>query len=88
MLGIIAATIGPVPHVLLRDTDLGEVPSPLVQPGSDAMPAPADQRVERAQRFGGDVLEDEEARHPRTMPNAAGSAPIANRHAFIAASAA
>ena len=30
---------------------------------ADAVPAPADQRVERAQRFGGDVLEDEEARH-------------------------
>jgi hypothetical protein len=41
--GVLAApatSVGPVPRVLLRDTD--GVPEPPARPGSDAMPAPAD----------------------------------------------
>ena len=55
---------------------------------ADPVATPTDQRVERAKRFGGDVLEDEDARHAATMPNAAASSPIAMRHALIAAGAA
>jgi hypothetical protein len=55
---------------------------------ADPVATPTDQRVERTQRFGGDMLKDEEARHAATMPKAAASSPIAMRHALIAAGAA
>ena len=44
---------------------------------ADPVPALADQRIERAQRFGGDVLEDEEARH--AVDDGKGRCLIANR---------
>ena len=40
VLADLTASVGPVPRVLLRDTDSG--PEPPARPGSDAMPAPAD----------------------------------------------
>ena len=40
VLAALASSVGPVPRVLLRDTDGG--PEPPARPGSDAMPAPAD----------------------------------------------
>ena len=40
VLAALATSVGPVPRVLLRDTD--SVTEPPARPGSDAMPAPAD----------------------------------------------
>jgi serine/threonine-protein kinase len=51
VLADVAATLGGLPRILLRDTDLSEEPSPLVQPGSSEMPTPAE-RPERYQLFG------------------------------------
>jgi serine/threonine-protein kinase len=51
VLAHLAATLGGLPRVLLRDTDPGEEPSPVVQPTSPEMPAP-DQRPDRYQLFG------------------------------------
>jgi serine/threonine-protein kinase len=42
VLETLAASVGPVPRVLLRDTDPAEVSESVIRPGSDAMPAPAD----------------------------------------------
>ena len=42
VLANLSASVGPVPHVLLRDSDAGTEPGPVVQPGSPEMPAPAD----------------------------------------------
>ena len=39
-LGVLAATLGPVPRVLLRDTDPVTGPGRMVRPGSAEMPAP------------------------------------------------
>jgi eukaryotic-like serine/threonine-protein kinase len=49
VLAALASSVGPVPRVLLRDTDSG--PEPPARPGSDAMPAPAD-RAGRLQLHG------------------------------------
>ena len=38
VLDSIAATVGSVPRVLLRDTSVGETPSPIVRPLADADP--------------------------------------------------
>ncbi len=38
----LAESIGGIPHVLLRDTDLGEEPSPVVKPSSSELPGAAD----------------------------------------------
>src|SRR4051794_40143616 len=38
VLDSLAATVGPVPRVLLRDTATGEAPSPVVQPSSPEVP--------------------------------------------------
>jgi serine/threonine-protein kinase len=51
VLSRIAETIGGVPHVLLRDTELETGPGPIVKPSSSEMPAPAD-RPEKYQVFG------------------------------------
>jgi serine/threonine-protein kinase len=51
VLARVAETIGGLPRILLRDTDPGEEPSPLVQPGSAEMPAPSE-RPDRYQLFG------------------------------------
>src|SRR5690242_18789446 len=42
VLASLAESIGGVPQVLLRDTDSGEEPSPLVKPASPEMPGPED----------------------------------------------
>ena len=47
----LAATVGPMPRVLLRDTDAGTEPGPLVRPASPEMPDPAD-RAGRLQLLG------------------------------------
>ena len=39
VLDLLSASLGDVPRVLLRDTALGETPSPLIQPNSPEMPA-------------------------------------------------
>jgi serine/threonine-protein kinase len=49
VLEALASSVGPVPRVLLRDTDGG--PEPPARPGSNAMPAPAD-RAGRLQLLG------------------------------------
>jgi serine/threonine-protein kinase len=51
VLARVAETLGGLPRILLRDTDPGEEPSPLVKPGSAEMPAPAE-RPDRYQLFG------------------------------------
>ena len=38
----VSETIGPVPHVLLRDSELATGPGPVVQPGSPELTAPSD----------------------------------------------
>ena len=65
VLATIAASLGPVPRVLLRDTDLGPEP-PLVRPGAEAGdrrlgPLP-DRRRDRPRRHGG------RAQGPRPRP--------------------
>jgi serine/threonine-protein kinase len=51
VLARMAESIGGLPRILLRDTDPGEEPSPLVQPSSAEMPAPSE-RPDRYQLFG------------------------------------
>ena len=51
VLETLAATIGPMPRVLLPDTGGGEDDAPLVRPASEEMPAPAD-RPARLQLLG------------------------------------
>jgi serine/threonine-protein kinase len=47
----LAATIGPLPRVLLRDTEPVTGPGPMIRPGSSEMPAPGD-RFARLQLLG------------------------------------
>ena len=42
VLARLAASVGPVPRVLLHDSELTTGPGPVVKPGSPEMPAPAD----------------------------------------------
>ena len=42
VLASLAESVGPVPRVLLRDSEPATDPGPVVQPGSPEMPAPAD----------------------------------------------
>jgi tetratricopeptide (TPR) repeat protein len=51
VLARIAESIGHVPHVLLRDTDVQTGPDPIVKPSSSEMPGPRD-RPDRYQLFG------------------------------------
>ena len=51
VLARIGETIGPVPHVLLRDTEIKTGPGPIVKPSSSEMPEPAG-RPGRYQLFG------------------------------------
>src|SRR5580704_8219773 len=47
----VAHSIGGIPHVLLRDTEIETGPGPVLKPCSTEMPAPA-QRPDRYQLFG------------------------------------
>ena len=69
-------------HVELR------IRVPLEVLEADPVPAPPDQRIQRAQGLGGDMLEDEEARHRRIMPKARLAPPMAAGNALIAGRAA
>ncbi len=51
VLGKLTETVGSVPSVLLRDTDLDTGPGPVIQPGSTEMPAPC-VRTARLQLLG------------------------------------
>ena len=51
VLASLAESLGGLPQVLLRDTDLGEEPSPVVKPGSPEMPG-AEDRSGRYQLLG------------------------------------
>ena len=42
VLDLLAESTGPIPRLLLRDSDPGTEPGPIVKPGSPEMPAPAD----------------------------------------------
>ena len=51
LLDTLAGTLGGLPRVLLRDSEIGDGPGPLVQPGSSEMPA-AGERSGRLQLLG------------------------------------
>jgi tetratricopeptide (TPR) repeat protein/serine/threonine protein kinase len=51
VLGRLAGTIGEVPHVLSRDSDVATGPGPILRPSSSEMPEPA-QRPDKYQLFG------------------------------------
>ena len=78
----IAESIGGIPHVLLRDTEIEGGPGPIFKPSSNEMPAPT-QRPDRYQIFGeiarggmGAVLQGPRCR-PRQGPGRQGSARVA-----------